>query len=528
MFFPVKGIHLLAPSTIQPELTCVNCLNVRAFDTLEERMRGGIRPGLKKFIANQIATSGRIQDLNYITTTRDSDPAAAVVHIRAVYGVCVANGVITKYGPGWKVDANTAGARSLANTIPFVFSANMFDNVYFTDGKSYKVWDATTNNTSDWTASAGSLPGTDGTKVPRLVEAWDTRIVLAAYRSNAHEWYMSAKGDADDWDYSPANTTEIQAVSGAVGVVGKMGDKITCMIPYSDDILIFGCDHTIWQMSGNPMSGGRIDNISTSIGIAFGRPWCKKPDGTVLFFSNHGGVYTMTPVDPEQGNTGASIKKISEAIDSQIRKTNLNTHLVRMAWNAEEDGAHLWISPLTTGSATHWWFDGRTGGWFKDTYANTNHNPIAVCTFDGDLYSDRRVLMGGEDAYIRYPDETQMKDDGTVFPAHFTLGPINSGEHPQHIIISKLQTRSDPDGNDLRYEIMHGDTPEAALDTEIANLNTANTVGAGLSFAHNPMLGGYYHYIKFGTNNAAKLWSFEHVLLGLQIATNDTSGTHRG
>lgn len=47
--FPLKGIHKGAATVAQPEGTTFDCLNVRAFDPLEDRARGGQRPGLVKW-----------------------------------------------------------------------------------------------------------------------------------------------------------------------------------------------------------------------------------------------------------------------------------------------------------------------------------------------------------------------------------------------------------------------------------------------------------------------------------------------
>ena len=38
-----------------------------------------------------------------------------------------------------------------------------------------------------------------------------------------------------------------------------IGDTITSMCPYNDDILIFFGDHTIYMMRGDPLANGQID-----------------------------------------------------------------------------------------------------------------------------------------------------------------------------------------------------------------------------------------------------------------------------
>lgn len=47
--FPLKGLHLGAATTQPPEGTTFDCLNVRPFDSLKGRARGGQRPALVKW-----------------------------------------------------------------------------------------------------------------------------------------------------------------------------------------------------------------------------------------------------------------------------------------------------------------------------------------------------------------------------------------------------------------------------------------------------------------------------------------------
>jgi len=49
LVFPVKGVNRGVASILQPTGTSPDLLNVRPFDTLGNRLRGGQRPGLKKW-----------------------------------------------------------------------------------------------------------------------------------------------------------------------------------------------------------------------------------------------------------------------------------------------------------------------------------------------------------------------------------------------------------------------------------------------------------------------------------------------
>lgn len=62
--FPLRGLFTAAPYDAQPDGTAPAAANVRAFDTLAGRMRGGSRPGIARHIDQDLG--GLIQNLNSI------------------------------------------------------------------------------------------------------------------------------------------------------------------------------------------------------------------------------------------------------------------------------------------------------------------------------------------------------------------------------------------------------------------------------------------------------------------------------
>lgn len=54
ILFPIKGLHKGFMTEKQPGLTSFSMLNVRPYDTLANRLRGGQRPGLVKWSTDQI------------------------------------------------------------------------------------------------------------------------------------------------------------------------------------------------------------------------------------------------------------------------------------------------------------------------------------------------------------------------------------------------------------------------------------------------------------------------------------------
>jgi len=55
--FPIKGKHVGLGAFVQPDLTAPVMNNVRPYDVLERRLRGGQRPGLDKQYDEQISNA---------------------------------------------------------------------------------------------------------------------------------------------------------------------------------------------------------------------------------------------------------------------------------------------------------------------------------------------------------------------------------------------------------------------------------------------------------------------------------------
>ena len=523
--FPKMGIVVTVPRTQQPPETCVDSQNVRARDSIDGRSRGGLRPGHSRYVNTTFGGGTKIQDINYSTIIANSAPAANTLSYRQTAPMAIANGTVYAFtAPNTVTAATVGGARTLSNTVPFIFSSELFQRIYIVDGTSYKIWIASNNTTTDWTPTAGSLPGTDGTVAPRLIEMWRSRIVLSGLRTDPHNWFMSRLGDPLDWEYAPASTTETQPVQGGVGVVGKLGDVINSIIPYSDDICIFGCDHSIWQLAGDPQAGGRMDLISGTIGMAFGRPYCQDSTGTIYFLTSRGSVCTMRGGGSPLGTGGNPVSITEDSIDPLLTNTNLNTTYVRMVWDEEQNGAYLYLTPFLNSASTVWFYDAKNKGWFKDAFSNTNVGPTSVKAFDGDLPGDRVVLLGGRDGYIRYVNVNSVYDDNIsnyAIGAYVIIGPTMAEDGKKPFILTELQALTDSSSNTIKYEILTGDTPDAALDTASVAFTADGSWGAGMGSCENPRVRGYYIYYKIGSNSATTSWAIERVRSKIQILKND-------
>ena len=509
MPWPNLGLVESTGYETQPRSSTAECQNVRAWEPSTGRSRGGQRAGLAKYV-NARTADGKVQDIGQVVaraTPSDQDEVGA----RSVVSYAVTNGTVAKFTTSGFTTA-TNGSSALSSSVPVVFSAELFGVVYFADGASVKQYTASTNTVATWTASSGSLPVDSGNE-PRLIETWRGRIVQSGISSDPHNWYMSAVGDARNWNYSPSTPTASQAVAGNNAEAGKSQDIINAMCPYNDDILLIFGDHSIWQMTGDPAEGGRLDLVSSTIGAPFGRPYCKSPEGIVYFFGSRGGVYQMQPGSPPQN---ISEKQIPERLNDY----NADTTLIRMAWSDVERGFYVFLTPLGGGATTNFFYDVRNQSWWPDKFATAAHNPISVHTFDGDAAADRTVLVGGQDGYVRKFDYTTpaTADDGVAIDSFVFLGPVQLQNRPK-LMLTDLKAAMATGSSDVDFTVYSAETAQLAEAAASGVTKFTGVWSAGRNKSERRRAIGHDIYIKIRNDDNNEAWAYE--FLGVEVNSFD-------
>lgn len=350
-----------------------------------------------------------------------------------------------------------------------VFSRQNGSHMYYADGHAYARYNGFTDTFELWeplvAAGDGVLNG-DG-QMPRdrsghgarLIETWRGRTVLSGLRDDPQNWFMSRIDNPLDWEYGPDFPSADQPVAGNNAYRGLVGDKVNSLLRLNDDVLVFGCDHTIWKMSSDPADGGQLDLVSDGIGFAWGRPYTREPDGTVYFFGSRGQVYQWRP--------GGFPVWISQQVQNRLKSYDVgeDTVSISMEWSESEKGLYLFITPydFTEEDVIHWFWDSRVGAWHPFTMAHKKMNPKCTLQVDGDLPDDRVVAIGAWDSHVRSVEElTTARDDGFPFRSHVTLGPFLTTGLGEVKLLELQPTFAD--GSDpVDYEVMGARTAQGAL-----------------------------------------------------------------
>lgn len=453
--------------------------------------------------------------------------------LRAVRLLNVVNGNLYRADSGYPDLISEGFCAAASNATAFapattVFSTILNFTVFYADGSDYPTYNYASNITSDLDTAiaAGSnsshpAPKDTNGRRCRLIETWGGRLVLARLDSDPSKWFMSAIGDATNWNYGATPGADI-AASQTNALALQPGDIINGMIPLGDNILIFLCQGSIWRLTGNPMDGGVLTQVSDTIGGAFGRAWCKDPQGNAYFMGSDKALYRMTPDGAPQ--------RVSTAIDtSRLSLIDLNVVNISMLWNDRFRGINIWITPYDeTVATTHYWWDSDTpakatfqiiktpGSWWPDVCGNLNHNPLAVYSYATDDASGRVTLIGTRDGRLLFIDGDAISDDGTAIDSEVWIGPIHDKEGNQ-FTITDLRTIMGEDSSDVSWEIYTGASVEAALAADPWN-HEPGTFTAGRNRSQAIRASGHILFVRLFSSLKRPVWVVDSMKADLQVS----------
>ena len=400
---------------------------------------------------------------------------------------------------------------------PLVSTAILFKKLYAVDGERSKVIDPATLTVSNWVATAPATlpPGC------RLACTYRGRIVLARDASSAQNWYMSRLGDALDWDFgaSPESTTAVAGNSS--GKFGQPADSITALIPYSDDLLIFGCSKSMWVMEGDPGAGGRVQNVSYKTGVIGPRSWCFDDQGH-LYFMGSGGLYRMPR------GTRDAVPVSGRRLTRLLDRVDTSKTFVQMGF----DSFKQWVIICLTSTdssvvGVHVIYDTISDALWPTTFATYDHNPWSILEVVGVEDEQRRVLFGGSGGYIRRMDDASASDDGTVIDSYVRLAEMEVGSGTIESVVAEMQAEFSKDlPATLNWYLVSGRSAN-----EIVNIPTADIFSGAadsLTGQFSTSLGfqtpvrmrrrGGAHSLVLRNNTATEQWAVERIRLYPAVA----------
>lgn len=379
------------------------------------------------------------------TPTGDDLPLASTSSARLLVA---AGGTITGLKDRLLIPV-TNGTNAMSTEKFQIMMQSAFNRTFMVDGTRSKVFNLATNQIDTWTATAGTLPSRC-----RLLALYRGRMVSAGKVDDPHNYFMAASGSPFNYDYSPAVTTVTQAVAGNNSDAGLIGDIITALIPFSDDTLIFGGDHTIYRMTGDPAAGGTVDLVSDQTGMAFGKAWAKDPTN-MLYFWGQDGIYRMS------ADSGKPENMTKGRIDLRISSVDLAFNRILMEWNFQQDCLMVLIIPSSSTELCRFLvWDRRADAWWEDEYPLAI-GPSWMMAYDSGAADDSAVIFGSRDSYLREIDPASVTgDDGTAITSRVRAAPFIAETHDREVILNTVMPVLGKGSGPVNLDVYTGQSAE--------------------------------------------------------------------
>ncbi len=461
--FPMAGLDEAGPYRQQPPFGTVSALNVRPPDVYEARRRGGSRPGLSTVDVDEtiLAPSGNpTVDVNSVTYM-DEDVEGNDIRVTEV-------------------------VRIRSSEHRYVTSVEWAQKLYIAVPENMKVYDplAEGNKVTDWEAEIDPDTSPEDTKgeVPEdcfLIARYRDRIFLAG--DPPHMWYASRTANPLDWDYGQEDPG--RAVAGMNSEAGTVGEPITAMFAYGDSYLVFGCANALWRMRGDPAFGGRIDNISRTVGIVGPHAWTYGPAGELYFLSANG-LMMLPP-----GLDGIPQPISQMRLPKQLKGIDPSTNRFVLAYDTLAHGLHIFVTnDIDSDDDVAFWYDfGGESFWPVQNRTINNERPISRGFVDSEE-EGRKAIFGTVGGPVVAYDSGILDDAEDPNPrlaSHVTYGPVMlGGSDYRDGMVSELIGVLADDSNSVRWKIFVGDSAEEAAKKAIANSGefASGTWSSGLNY----------------------------------------------
>ena len=278
-------------------------------------------------------------------------------------------------------------------------------------------------------------------------------------------WYMSRVLNPTDFDYGYDPNDPSRAVGGTATSAGGIPENILALIPHSDDYLIFGTERSLWLLNGDPAYGGTITALSREIGVLGSGAWCQMPDGSTIILSRDG-LYLIPAGAQSYPQPLSRILLPSELLD-----VDYVGNTVSMAYDVQQHGVHISISPNAGGTGTHYFFDWPTKSFWPTIFGSNSLNPMAMVRYAPNSSSSAaasQIVFGGYDGYLRNYSYAATTDDGTAMNSLVCYGPFRFGGPGFNTEIQEIQGDLDSSSGNVSWGIYQDMTGEAAIQDAIA------------------------------------------------------------
>ena len=411
------------------------------------------------------------------------------------YGIDVQDDVVVISGVGGATVAGTYKIQSVAAGAVTLTASPGDGTCAYRIERGPKIFDPLASTLALWTATAakGQVP----TGQPTIAR-YKGRMILAGGAVAPQVWYGSRNLNPLDWLYGESDAQT--AIGGPSSEVGTIGEPITALIVHTGEYLVFGCPNSLWHLSGDPAYGAQLQQSGKNVGCIDAGAWCHGPNGE-LYVLSHQGLYSMAP-----GGMSDPVPVSERLVPRELLHLDPNTHTILLAYDVQNRGVHLYVTPDEAKTSKHWWYDITTKSLWPVTLS-ANFEPFSILTHNTETAEGSVTLLGTRNGYVRrYRNEFET-DEGTEIVSYVLFGPLAPGGLSGSGYIMELQCILGDQSGDVDWAVRHADSAHEAVAA--ANFAEGTFTLEGANYTVSPRSGGPYQCVKLSNGEATRRWAVE-------------------
>lgn len=378
------------------------------------------------------------------------------------------------------------------------WSFELFGQHFFGGPEDYRTYDARRKILREWTPAEGSLiPGRI-----YIAERWRGRAIVVS-EDDRHILYGSAYGDAFDFRTGGTIVTATQAFAGTTAAAGAIPDPVTAVVVANDDLAYVGTTRSVWRLTGDPQTGGQLDDVLASEGIL--GPYAHTR-------GDSGELYWMTTALRVLQISGSGLADIStDMIRGRLQSIDRDKYRVEMIFSDREQGVYLLFFPRTSYETEieHLFWSRRTGRWHPVQFSGGIGRALtSASTLESADAGGWGALWGFADGGLRFVHPEALDDDGVQIASRMRMPIGGDGDQLQSLVtqvevvladdqgpvrVVGVSGRTGQTGDDYGREKLAVPGRGNILQLQTAGFNTwVEVIGAGQPWAIDSMAAHVY------------------------------------
>lgn len=413
--------------------------------------------------------------------------------------------------PAAMAAVSNSGTYPIDDASLFVSAATLFGFTYIVDGTSIRKLNLDTAAFVAYAATAGSAP-TGCT----IAVGWRGRLILSGSDDDPQNIFAARVGTPTDWDYG-VDDDPAAAWAANLAPSGRVGQPVLALIPISDDLLIVGCEQSMWCVRGDPADGGSIDLITDTAGISGPNAWCRVADGSV-YFVGPGGFFRLGP-------DGSFAGRVDDTAYPQyfVNFDRFTNHCT-LVFDIERNAVWVYAAPEVVDDApsTSLYYDLELKGFWPTEFTNvTDAGPLSAVLWDGFGGDARYIVLGGYTGQLYWQSRNRTADatSGAIV-AYVTIGPYSLSSVDDATLVRFDLTGGEVASNGetdstwrIDWTVQGGPTANSVTEGTPAHTATGTFSTQGHQMTNYPRTRGGWFTIKLANSTVNKYFVVENATL---------------